>query len=158
MGAIKQWATAICFVAVAVSIVEMLIPNGKTEKIMRLVLGCFMLLAIMLPLKNGLSGIAPKFKKHDPLTDYSEFSKNIQDQSVNSIKSSLNSIIENSLKEKKIVVKKVDIFMDTNKDNCISIKKIKVFLKKNDENKISAAKEILEKKLGLPTEVLTGDD
>ena len=91
MTAIKQWSTVICFAAIALSIMDMLIPNEKMEKIIRLVLGCFLLLAIITPLKS-LSTFKAKFynKKN---VDYSSFKESIKEQSLDVIKGKIEKII-----------------------------------------------------------------
>ena len=54
MEQITQWATAICIVAVACSLIEMLAPSSEASKMMNFVLGLFLIVAVLLPVANSL--------------------------------------------------------------------------------------------------------
>lgn len=153
MTAVKQWSTMICFVAIALSIMDMLIPSEKMEKIIKLVLGCFLLLAIIMPLKK-LSTLKINLNSRKSI-DYSSFKESIKNQSMDAIKGRVERIIREKLAQENIVLKKSEIFMDTNKDNCISINKIQVYILSKD--KTALTKKILEDSLGIQIEVLSED-
>ena len=63
MSAIKSWSVTICVVSVICTIIEILFPKGKMEKIFKVVLGVFMLCSLLVPLKKTLSNINFDAKK-----------------------------------------------------------------------------------------------
>ena len=52
MGAVREWSAAICLVALAAALLQGLVPNGSMERMVKLVLGAFVLCAMAMPLKN----------------------------------------------------------------------------------------------------------
>lgn len=47
MNGIKEWSAILCLAALASCMLEMIIPSGRMEKIMRFVLGGFLLCAMI---------------------------------------------------------------------------------------------------------------
>ena len=52
MNGIKEWSAILCLAALASCMLEMIIPSGRMEKIMRFVLGGFLLCAMISPISN----------------------------------------------------------------------------------------------------------
>ena len=48
----KEWTLIICLSVVAISILEMITINEKMNRTISLVLGAFLLLSILIPIKN----------------------------------------------------------------------------------------------------------
>lgn len=159
MNAIKAWITTICLTSVVCTIIEILFPKGNMEKIFRVVLGIFMLSALVVPLKSGLSKI--NFNAKMPETSVKEKSKlkeTINDQTKSMVQKNLKATIKEILKSKSVKPEKINIIMDTSKDNCISIKNVEVFLARGDKLKKDAIKNDLEKRLELKADVVVGSD
>lgn len=157
MNGIKSWAMIICFVSVICTIVEMMVPSGKMEKMFKLIIGIFMLCSILIPLKNTISNISFDIKKSKNfIKDESKLKDIIDNQTETTAKENIKSIIKNFLDAKDIKPEKINIIMDTKQDNCISIKKIEVFLVRGDESKKDMIKKELEQKLEIKTDVIVG--
>lgn len=157
MNGIKSWAMIICFVSVICTIVEMMVPSGKMEKMFKLIIGIFMLCSILIPLKNTISNISFDVKKSKNfIKDESKLKDIIDNQTETTAKENIKSIIKNFLDAKDIKPEKINIIMDTKQDNCISIKKIEVFLVRGDESKKDMIKKELEQKLEIKTDVIVG--
>ena len=52
MGAVREWSAAICLAALAAALLQGLAPSGAMERMVKLVLGAFVLCALAMPLKN----------------------------------------------------------------------------------------------------------
>lgn len=157
MNTIKQWTLAVTLSAIACTILETLAPNGKFEKIIRLVLGAFMLCAILFPLKGAIKNINFNLDKNTSFADSNEGLKNkVNEETQKNSKENIEKIIKEMLKEKNIEVKKINIFMDMKEDNCISISKAEIYLSGNDEKKKEEVVKLIEKTFGITTVVVLG--
>ena len=155
MKYIKNWSVLICLTSKICIIIELVLPPGKMEKTMKMVLGLFTLCAVMSPIK-GLSNIKINFNmaNKDFMDDKLGFLNNINSQIESIAQDNIKAIILNTLKDIKINPKNIEIFMDTNEDNCISIIKCKIFLNKEYLDLADKAKNTIESKLKIETEVI----
>ena len=158
MEILKQWSRAVCCIAIALSILEMLLPSGNLEKIMRLIIGSFMIITLVLPFKNLVLSINEKISFHKNDSPSINFNQKIKEQAIKNIEERLKNIVESQLREKKVNIKKINIFMDMKDDNCISIEKIQIYLSLKDKGREYDIKDFLEKKLGMFVEILIGDE
>ena len=90
----------------------------------------------------------------DFMDDKLGFLNNINSQIESIAQDNIKAIILNTLKDIKINPKNIEIFMDTNEDNCISIIKCKIFLNKEYLDLADKAKNTIESKLKIETEVI----
>lgn len=155
MNIINQWSTLICLSSIACVIIEFMLPSGKMEKMLRMVLGVFILSCLVIPFSNGI----PRFKlkidsdliKSKEEYKFLEFADNqFQMFAVDNLKV----IIGGVLKDIGIKEEKIEIFMDTKRDNCISITKCRIFIKKLNEKEIGSIKRELKEKLNMEAEVI----
>ena len=151
----------ICLVSILCTLLEILFPQGKMEKIFRVVLGVFLLCALLVPFGSTLKNINFDAKKTENFIkdkDKIKFKSTVDDQVKASAEKNLRASIEKILAAKGIKSEKINIFMDTTADNCISIGKIEVFLPKGDESKRDTVKNDLEKILELKIDVVVGSE
>lgn len=159
MSAFKSWSMTICIVSVVCTVIEILFPKGKMEKIFKVVLGVFLLCSLLIPLKNVLKNINFNAKKHENfIKDSSKLKSTIDDQAQNAAQKNLKGTIQKILEQKSIKPEKINVIMDTNQESCISIRKIEVFLSRGDENKKDIVKNELEKKLELKIDIVVGSE
>lgn len=159
MSAIKSWSVTICVVSVICTIIEILFPKGKMEKIFKVVLGVFMLCSLLVPLKKTLENINFDAKKPENfIKDKGKLKSTTDDQIKITAQNKLKRTVEKILAAKNIKPEKINVIMDTNQESCISIKKIEVFLSRGDENKKDTIKSELEKNLELKIDVVVGSE
>lgn len=159
MSAIKSWSVTICVVSVICTIIEILFPKGKMEKIFKVVLGVFMLCSLLVPLKKTLSNINFDAKKPENfIKDKGKLKSTTDDQIKIAAQNKLKRTVEKILTAKGVKSEKINVIMDTNQESCISIKKIEVFLSRGDENKKDTVKNELEKNLELKIDVVVGSE
>ena len=158
MSAIKSWSMTICLVSILCTLLEILFPQGKMEKIFRVVLGVFLLCALLGSTLKNINFDAKKTENFIKDKDKIKFKSTVDDQVKASAEKNLRASIEKILAAKGIKSEKINIFMDTTADNCISIGKIEVFLPKGDESKRDTVKNDLEKILELKIDVVVGSE
>lgn len=156
MSTIQQWATVICLAALVGTMVEILTPIGSMEKMVRFVLGAFMLCAIITPLVGTAQKINYSIQQPDVNTSSITVFQNQLDGQLNSVASEkIKALAAEILQKESINAQKIDVFMDTSQNNSISIIKVTVYLNAKDVYKKERAKQLLEDNLGLSTEIIT---
>ena len=143
MSGVQSWAISVCFTVIAASILQYISPNGAMERVMKLVLGAFVLYGIMMPIISLVPQISNGF---DAYIDVEQPNPSVDlTDTVNSqIHTAASSGIQN--------IVTVELIMDTNEDNSISISKVLVTV-----SRATMSQDVLEQQLngvlGLQTEV-----
>lgn len=157
MSEIKEW-TAILSVTVVISaLIEFLIPPGKIEKILNMVLGTFVVCSFIIPLpnlknnlnislKNTLNSKELKKKKH--------MEEKIKNQTYDLTQKNIETIIRRYLKNIGIIPKKIEVLMDIGKDNCIIMNKCKIYISEDSKNSKDTVKKSLENDLNIQSEII----
>lgn len=140
--------------------IELMSPSGKMEKMVKFVLGVFMIYALIVPLKGATAkfNLNLKSAQYGLSSNTRGFSEKVSEQAKKVAEDNIRRQVEKLLEKKGISAKKIDIFMDTKEDNCISIIKMRVYLESRDKNKTSQVGQLIEEKLKIKTDVLIGDD
>lgn len=157
MSFIKQWSTLICVSSLICVIAELMLPPGKMEKIMHMVLGGFIICVIISPFSKKISKSKINLKTEYDYSDKNKTSKlssNIEQQVKELLNNNIKGIIFNSLKNINVTPEKIEIFMDTNADNCISIIKCKIFINEDNPNIRKQIINTIKNDLGIETEVI----
>lgn len=156
MSGVREWISVICISAVSCTMLEFMAPNGKMEKIVRIVFGSFMIIAIITPLVNIVINI--NFKLDNDNKDLNEISSNfnqkICEQSIGLASNNIKKIVENELNRMNLRSKKIDVIMDKKDKDCISINKVKIYIDNSMLKNKEEVKNKLKKKLNLDIEIL----
>lgn len=159
MNGIREWATVLCITAVIAVMFELLSPSGKMEKMMRFVLGAFLLCALLVPLTGTATQISVDFTTGEVTQpEISAFQNKVDEQTEQAITGNLQSIALQALAEEQITPQKMDVRMDRMEDDSISITEIVLYLASEHQYSASTAKQILENTLGIPTEVVINQE
>lgn len=155
MGGFQAWAASVCFTVIAASILQFLSPNGAMERVMKLILGAFVLYGILMPIIGLASQISNGFDIYIDTEQNSstvDLSDTVNQQIYTAASSGIRNIVTVELAKKNIECENVEVIMDTNEDNSISISKVLVTV-----SKAAVSSEVLEQQLdgvlGLKTEV-----
>ena len=155
MNYVREWAAIICFASVACTMLELLSPSGKMEKMMRFVFGAFMICAMITPLIGIVDTINLDFKiDHQKNTEVCDFTEKLKDQEVNLAAENVKNLAMEVLQEIGIKPQKINLFMDTKDKDSISISKITVYLQKQNADRQEEVKRVVQEKLGLHTEIV----
>lgn len=149
----------VCLISIICTVIEILFPKGKMEKIFKVVLGIFMLCSLLFPLKNLLKNI--HFDAKNPenfIKNKGKLKSTVDEQTKNTVQKKIKQTVEQILSKKNIKPEKINVIMDTTREDCISFKKIEVFLSRSDETKKDTVKSELEKILELKIDVVVGSE
>ena len=152
MSGVQSWAISVCFTVIAASILQYISPNGAMERVMKLVLGAFVLYGIMMPIISLVPQISNGFDAYidveqpNPSVDLTD---TVNSQIHTAASSGIQNIVTVELAKKGV---NVELIMDTNEDNSISISKVLVTV-----SRATMSQDVLEQQLngvlGLQTEV-----
>lgn len=158
MNAIREWTTIICLAALASAMVELLTPNGRMERMVRFVLGAFLICAVLTPLLGTASKLTFDLRLNQvEAADNSAFQKKLDAQVAAAVTGNLKELTQEILQKEGVEAQKIEIFMDTGQDGSILINKMTVQLDKKDENRQVSTRKRLEEELGLPIEVIVNE-
>lgn len=153
MENIKVWAAAICLVAIACSMLQMLTPKAGTGRIFRLTVAAFFLCSLLAPLLSLKSilhldaELLPETVKADVLQE------RMMEQLDSQLQTALQSACDEALAVYHLSAKKVSATMDTGEDGRIYISHITVVLDKQQARNKGTIQQVLEKRLGTDVEV-----
>ena len=155
---LSSWVKNLCLVLIVVSILEMLLPNNKTKKYVKMVMGLYILFSIIEPFIENSNEL--KFNVEDLYNQYSvetlAESENVNQKSMDSrldelYKQKLENDIVQKLDEEGYVVEDCDVKAHiSSNDTGIELITIKIKEKKdnsneNDENQSNETMNIEEK-------------
>lgn len=156
MEQITQWATAICIVAVACSLIEMLAPSSEASKMMNFVLGLFLIVAVLLPVANSLKSGDFSFDKINLIQKNTDLPKCTDDLTINVGKTSIENLIKEALRKEKIGYKKITVNMDSSTGESIDIIRAEILVDKSYRNKLIQVQDVVEKNTGIKPDVYVG--
>lgn len=154
MNGVMQWAAVICLSALVCGMLELLVPDGNMEKMVRLVLGAVLLLAVLSPLTGTLGKLdLHAIGQNIETTDTASLTETVNQQIVQTAQENVQAVAQEILEENETFPQKIQVMMDTSQDDSISITKLIVTLDKEDNNRKDEARRLLEEKMELPVEV-----
>lgn len=157
MTAIREWATILALAALAGAMLELLAPSGAMEKMVRFVLGAFMICAVLTPLAGTVAKISFDFPTGGAAEEeLSEFQRQADEQALAIAAGNIKYLAAEALEEEGVIPEKIEIFMDTSDKGSISFIRIIVCLSADDAEKKQDVAALLEEKLGLETEIRVG--
>lgn len=153
MEGINSWAAVVTICAVIACIVEIMTSNTKTEKSVRMVLGIFMLCAVIVPIADVIREIGAA----DFSSDYEfEASDSMREAEMDLLCSQLKDLTEKTLSEKDIYPLSTDISIKTDDTGSIESIYADITLDRNSAQNAAAAEEIIRTELGFECSVKTG--
>lgn len=152
---LQTWAIAICFTMLASVLLRMVCPEGNFTRLLRIILGVFVLCALVAP-PRGISGVEMEWGEYEEtMVQAEEFAGQAAERSQEMMTASLESLIRQELIKNEISFKKVSVLMDTSEEGRIVIRQIQVTLSQGQD--VERAESLLKESLGLETEV-TADE
>lgn len=159
MSGVQSWAVGVCFTVVAAAVLQYLAPGGAMQRMVKLILGAFVLYGIMMPLislvpqlQNGLQDYIDTGQGASAV----DLSDTVQEQMYTAASSGIQSVVAVELAKKNVHCENVALIMDRNPDNSISISKVLVTV-----SSAAMSQDVLEQHLsgvlGLKTEVTIYD-
>lgn len=157
MNAVREWSAAICLAALVATLLQSLVPNGSMERMVRFVIGAFMICALIVPITKIAPQIGTKLQTDAPGRANSQFEGTVDKQISEAAQESIKNLVFTELNNIGVKCKNVRVFMDTNEDGSISINKVVVILAKGYNSDCEKASAHLKKVLGLKMEVIADE-
>lgn len=148
MDNIKKWIVVILFSALISTIVELMLPNSKTEKTVKTVISLFLICVCIAPITSTLWKIPTCIEKNKNTQIDKKLATKINEQEKKSICDNIKQIAIQTLDEKNISYTKIEV--NINGEDINDIKSIDVTVHTKDH----LAKEILQKALGLEVKII----
>jgi hypothetical protein len=158
MNDVKTWATVICLVTLISALMQYLVPDGSMGKMMKLVLGVFVICGIVMPLSKIVPQISVNLQNATSSVQGTQTFKNTVDQQIYSAANmGIKNIVITELNTMNIKCENVEVMMDTKTTSSISISKVVVTVANSYAGRCMEIAAHLEKVLGLKTEVIVHD-
>lgn len=157
MNGVREWSTAICMAALVAAMMQSLVPNGSMERMVRFVIGAFIICALIVPITKIVPQISVTLQKSASTQDNTQFKGTVEKQLYTAAQQSITNLVVAELNNMNIKCENVNVIMDTNEDGSISINKVVVILAKGYGTDRQKALAQLEKTLGVKMEV-TADE
>lgn len=155
MNGIKEWAAVVCIVTLVAALMQYLVPDGSMAKMMKMLLGVFVICGIILPLSNTIPKISLELQSSSNSNQDTQSFKNSVDQQIyTAANTGIQNIVINELNLMNMNCENVQVLMDTKADNSISISKVVVSIPSQYANQVAEIAARLEKVMGLKTEVI----
>lgn len=159
METVKSLTMTICFVGIAITMLDIITPGEKLKKQMRVVYSLVILLTVATPIVRGdikldFSDITAIESTQAYIEVEEAYQKSLENQFVENIRLA----IEQKLLVKNINAEEILISINKEDNNCISISEVNIVLAVQDINKSSEAISIVQNELGnLPVNIKTAE-
>lgn len=153
MSSVCSLVAIACFVSVAVSVADMICPEKKFDKQLKVIFSLLFVIASVSPFIKGT--ITFEFPDISDISvnksiDYIEYT----DELIKEIENNVAQGLKNELSEKNLYIKEIYASVNISDNNSISISKV-VFYPKNDDDGEKIQNEI-KNILGKDTEIIRG--
>lgn len=146
MEGVIQWAVTVSVCAAASCIVEMLLSDTAFEKMVRLVLGIFMLSAIVLPAGKAFSELTRQLPSAERF-EVSDIPEVLGKQQETYLTEQLAGLIDSKLRENGITSAKTEVQTDIGSDGSILMITAEVSLHRKDAQKSNVVNSIVQEEL-----------
>lgn len=157
MNAVKEWTAAICMAVLAAAMLQNLVPGGSMERMVKFIIGAFVICAIIAPISKIVPQISLELQQPSQSQADTGFKNTVEKQISSAAQESIYNLVVAELSRINIKCENVTAIMDTHEDGSISINKVVVKLAKGHSAECQTASDYLQKELGLKTEV-TADE
>lgn len=154
MSSVQQWASGLCLLVLAATVVQYLLPHGTMVRSMRLVLGAFLLLGILSPLTTLV-------RSDDWQIDWSvsSFEEGALIDSANKAlieesRKKITELVAIQAQRENVRCEWIDVSMDITEDNCIAITGVTLTIGEADGARAETLRQSIESALGIKTEVV----
>jgi len=159
MSDVKVWAFSICVAAVVGGIVTMVVPKGKMEKAVKVVVGIFFLSCVVMPLATRMPDIGEIYAgeaQGEIDRIYDQMQQVVTDQKKSQVEIYLKDSVTAILAERRIELENFSVSYTIGEDSSISISQVEVFLDSSYQQQSEAIGELIEEQIGLPVSVHCG--
>ncbi len=160
MEVIRNITFIACFISIVISMLDIVTPDGKFKKQVRLVFALVFIIAVMNPILHSKIDLSD-FKAED-IKQTAQY-KMVNETFYNSLSENYTENLKKSLTQKlnvnNISPREIAINVNISKDNCIDINEVKIVLALKDKNKQDTVVSIVKNEIGnYPVKITCSED
>lgn len=149
MSQVYAWAISVCICTAICMLVEFLAVNGSMEKILKFILGVFLICCTIMPLQTLVTGITEQLNSININSSINqEFSSDIEKASEDITRESIKQVVAQQLHIIDCTAKNIEIVTKT-KDEKVELSEIVITLDKKYKDDFYRIKSSLEETLKL---------
>lgn len=157
MTLLQKGASTLCLISIICTLIELLIPEGKTSKTMHLIISLFAVScvgnSIFSTLKNFNFNFKNSFDNNTTLKS-TNFMTNLKNQTSVLASEKIKDIINDNLKKIEVIPKKIEIFMDKFENDSILIIKADIYIERKFKDFKSKIYDEIDKKLNIKSNII----
>ena len=149
---IKTWVNQIIVAVIIATVIEMILPNGNNKKYIKMVIGLYVLFAIIQPISKIITGKSLEvsnfnYKKYFSKDISKEYSQDFEENNSKLIKQAYINNIQEDIKKKlkkkgyETISCNIEILEDEDKDTYGTINSIIIRIKRNSKNEKEKSEE-----------------
>lgn len=155
MDSIKAWAAALCIAAIVCAVLQMLAPREGTGKVFKLILSAFFLCCLIMPLLKAGSLTRLDISSLPGEVQAELLDDQVNQQLMRQVQTTVEQLARTTLESSGVEAEKIEVKTDTSEEGSIYIQQVTVTLDKQSKPKALAAREVLEKQLGVSVVIET---
>lgn len=149
MNVIATSAITICICCIVCALVNILMPSGTTQKMFNLILGAFLICAVLVPIKNAITDFNTNISSYEEIDHLSkDADAQLNDKVLKQTADNLVLTLNELFKSENLPVKNIEVSVNSNDSGGIYIKQINIYIDKQQEQSkssyVSVAKENLK--------------
>ena len=151
MNTVTNIAVVLCTCVIACILVKMLVPQGRTQKTMNIIITAFLIMVMISPIKSLLSSTSSlEIFTPDESQIMDEYNSRVLSQTQDNLRNSLLSLLQqNGINPDDVFVK-----LKTDNENGIIIDYIYIYLNENSRVKSSDAIKVTEENFSITPEIV----
>ena len=151
MSTVTNIAVVLCTCVIACILIKMLVPQGRTQKTMNIIITAFLIIVMISPIKNCIaSGSSLDISTPDESQIMDEYNSKVLSQTQDNLRNSLISLLtQNGINFEDVFVK-----LKTDNENGIIIDYIYIYLSENNIGQSSDAIKVTEENFSITPEIV----
>lgn len=155
MSAIRVWAAAVCAAAIAASVAQLAVPEGKVQKAMRCVIGLFFVCCVITPFAQGLPTFSETLGWEEAVFSEvtNDLSKELTQQTAKRFAENVRQIVQDTLTAQQISAKKIEVDVHVGEDAGIYISSLKIQIAQGEKKNMERISQIVQKETGITPQI-----
>ena len=151
MNTVTNIAVVLCTCVIACILIKMLVPQGRTQKTMNIIITAFLIIVMISPIKNFLSSTSSlEIFTPDESQIMDDYNSKVLSQTQDNLRNSLLSLLQqNGINPDDVFVK-----LKTDNENGIIIDYIYIYLNENSKFKSGDAIKVTEENFSITPEIV----
>ena len=155
METLRNWSSAVCFAAVGCAAIRLLVPEGKTGKIYRLLVMTFFICSMITPLLNVTVDLSLDAQWLPQEIVDEQLAEKVTEQLSKQVEESVRNVAEECLGYRDTKADQIVVETNVSAEGNIYIERVIVYVDEREVSKALAARDVLEQQLQVPVTVRT---